>query len=66
MDNACTAEKDPQQTRDTVGAMLVQRLRRWPNIEPTVSQCPVFAEKESHERNGSKKSANSHEDKRVV
>ena len=23
--------------------MLVHRLRRWPNIEPTHGQCPVFA-----------------------
>ena len=27
-----------------VGSMLAHRLRRWPNIEPTMGQCPVFAE----------------------
>ena len=26
-----------------VGSMLVQRLRRWPNIEPTIAQCLLFA-----------------------
>ena len=26
-----------------VGSMLAHRLRRWPNIEPTHGQCPVFA-----------------------
>ena len=25
------------------GSMLAHRLRRWPNIEPTHGQCPVFA-----------------------
>ena len=29
--------------------MLVHRLRRWPNIKPTLGQCIVFAEiKQSH------------------
>ena len=42
-----------QQTRDiepmlgqcciNVGPMLVHRLRRWPNIGPTLAQCNVFA-----------------------
>ena len=31
-----------QQTRDIV-PILVHRLRRWPNIEPTMGQCIVFA-----------------------
>ena len=26
-----------------VGSMLAHRLRRWPNIEPTHGQCPVFS-----------------------
>ena len=26
-----------------VGSMLVHRQRRWPNIEPTMGQCTVFA-----------------------
>ena len=26
-----------------VGSMLVHRLRRWPNIEPTMAKCLVFA-----------------------
>ena len=34
-----------QQTRGSaiVGLMLVQRLRRWPNIKPTMSQRLLFA-----------------------
>ena len=32
-----------QQTRDMAGSMLAHRLRRWPNIEPTYGQCPMFA-----------------------
>ena len=31
-----------RKTRDHVGLMLGQRLRRWPNINPTWSQRPVF------------------------
>ena len=29
--------------RAIVGSMLVHRLRRWPNIKPTMAQCLVFA-----------------------
>ena len=29
--------------RTNIGSMLVQRLRRWPNIKPTLVQCVVFA-----------------------
>ena len=29
--------------RAIAGSMLVHRLRRWPNIEPTMTQCLVFA-----------------------
>ena len=35
----------PANTRhwDSVGLLLVHRLRRWPNIKPTLSQCLVLA-----------------------
>ena len=33
-----------------VGSMLGNRLRRWPNIEPTHGQCPVFAGIQSQAR----------------
>ena len=32
----------PQQTED-IGPMLVQRLRRWPNTNPTLDEC-VFSD----------------------
>ena len=28
---------------NNVGLMLAHRLRRWPNIKPTLFQCVVFA-----------------------
>ena len=39
---------DPENTSHSaiVGSMLVHRLRRWPNIEPTMVQCLVFGEGE--------------------
>ena len=41
----CPSSDASQQTTPltTVGSMLVRRLRRRPNIEPTLIQCLVFA-----------------------
>ena len=41
-----SVEVNPANTRHSpiAGAMLVQRLRRWPNIEPAMGECLAFAE----------------------
>ena len=40
--NAVGCNPSQDDTLPNAGSMLNQRLRRWPNIEPTLGQCIMF------------------------